>query len=954
LVEEKAMRKRLLGLGVLVVLSMAQFLPAIAAETSKARAILSRIGVTRGICVLLGDKGCELALGLARNSELTLFVQLASAEDVAAASRAADAAGLYGTRIVVAKGSPARIGLADNVADALVAAAPRGVPKAEALRVLRPEGKALLGQKELIKPFPKGTDDWSHHYHGPDNNTQSRDRLARAPYMTQFIAEPRYGPAPQAAVASGGRIFMAFGHVAWHQREEPCLDTLIAMNGYNGTILWKRPLRSGIVVDRSTMIATPTTLYLADQKSCKLIDPATGKVRDEIVAPVKLTGGTFWKWMALDDGVLYALIGEAEGQDRVARWRRTGHGWPWGGISDGYNKGPYRWGFSSTLLAISPKTKRVLWRHREGEPIDSRGLCVKSGRIYICSFGKYVACLNAKTGREIWRRTAQKDPDIFRAIGPYRPGHGYVGGWKSTVYLKCTDRALYFVGPQVNWLTALSAEDGRFLWKYPARDLHIVIRDDGLYTIGCQGSKGHTNKLDPLTGKVLASYQTHRRACTRSTGSVDSILFRASGGSARFDPAAGKVQWISAMRPSCHVGVVVANGHLYWLPWTCDCNLQMFGVICLGPAGEFQFDQKATAQQRLDKVAAEPTKVAAFGASAADWPTYRANNARTARTQAAIPDKVVRLWAFAGKAEPTAPVAVGGMAFLSGSDGIVRAFDAATGEPRWTAYAGGSVRFPPTIANGRALVGSDDGYAHAFEAATGRLLWRFRAAPAERRIPVYGRLLSTWPVASGVLVESGTAYLAAGINDFDGTHVYALDPATGAIKWQNNTSGHLDAWSRRGVACQGEMLLHNGRLYLAGGNAVSPGVFDIRNGQCLSRPPTSMGTRARRGRELRLAGGKVSVCGQPLHSLPEYPVYSGEVRWENPVVAAKNARLFCRRGKGAKGPTWQLVAQRDGRDLWQQPLPAEPVRWGMAVDAQGRTIVTLRNGQVLCFGKKPG
>ena len=29
-------------------------------------------------------------------------------------------------------------------------------------------------------------------------------------------------------------------------------------------------------------------------------------------------------------------------------------------------------------------------------------------------------------------------------------GGSYIGGWKSTVYLKCTDRAVYFIGPQVH------------------------------------------------------------------------------------------------------------------------------------------------------------------------------------------------------------------------------------------------------------------------------------------------------------------------------------------------------------------------------------------------------------------------------------------------------------------------------------------------------------------------
>lgn len=913
----------------------------------------------RGICVIPGDKQCSRALKLARQTDLTVFVQLAGADDVEAARRAADAAGMYGRRIFVAAGDLKRLHLADNVADVLLApAGAMNVPQAEVLRVLRPGGQARLGEKTLTKPQPEGTDDWSHHYHGPDNNPQSNDRLARAPYLTQFIAEPRYAPAPQAAVASAGRVFMAFGHVAWHRREEPALNKLIAMNGFNGTVLWERALPPGIMVDRSTMIATPETLYLAGEKSCKLIDAASGEDTGEIVAPADLTGGTFWKWMALEDGVLYALVGQAEAPDAIARWRRQSHGWPWGGISNGYNQQQYRWGFARTLLAIDPKTKKVLWHHRESRPIDSRGLCMSNGRIYLCSFGEYLARLNARSGEEVWRRAAEKDAELFGQIGPYRPGHGFIAGWKSTVYLKCTDRAVYFVGPQVQWLTAVSAKDGSFLWRHQVKDLHVVIRDDGLYAIGSQRGPSDTKKLDPLSGQVLASYAIHRRACTRSTGGADGIFFRAPGGSVRLDLASGKGQWISPMRPSCHVGVIIANGQLYWVPWVCDCNLQMFGVICLGPAGDFDFDRKATDAERLETPGgkAEPAR---FEQSPADWPTYRANNARTAETAAEVPKEVDVLWQFKPQTgfEPTAPTAAGGMVFLGGSDGVVRALDAASGEVRWKAYTGGGVRYPPTIAAGRALVGSGDGWAYAFEAPTGRLLWRFRAAPVERRIPVYAALLSTWPVASGVLVEDQTAYFAAGINNFDGTSVYAVDAATGKLKWHNSASGRLDGFSRRGVAAQGDLLLHGGKLYLAGGNAASPGIFDLASGQCLTPPPRGMGSRAPRGRELLLAGDRVIVRGQPFYSTPSSPVYDNAVRWPNPTVTAKNARLLCAAGGGNGGTAWRLVARdaAEGETLWEQPLPAEPVRWGVAVDARGRIIVTLRNGHVLCLGpKRPG
>ena len=185
---------------------------------------------------------------------------------------------------------------------------------------------------------------------------------------------------------------------------------------------------------------------------------------------------------------------------------------------------------------------------------------------------------------------------------------------------------------------------------------------------------------------------------------------------------------------------------------------------------------------------------------------------------------------------PTAPTAVGALVFVAGSDGVVRALDAASGQPKWEAFTGGAVRLPPTIADGRALAGSGDGWVYAWEAATGRQLWRFRAAPIERRIPVYGQLLSTWPAASGVLVEDSVAYVAAGIVNYDGTHVYALDAATGRIKWQNNATGHMDPVGRTGVSVQGQLLAFDGRLWLAGGNVVSPAVYDMRSGKLPERP----------------------------------------------------------------------------------------------------------------------
>jgi hypothetical protein len=39
----------------------------------------------------------------------------------------------------------------------------------------------------------------------------------------------------------------------------------------------------------------------------------------------------------------------------------------------------------------------------------------------------------------------------------------------------------------------------------------------------------------------------------------------------------------------------------------------------------------------------------------------------------------------------------------------------------------------------------------------------------------------------------------------------------------------------------------------------------------------------------------------------------------------------------------------DGKPLWRMPLPGVPTAWGLALDGDGRMIVTLLDGRVLAF-----
>lgn len=954
--------------------------------------LLAKIGTPRGVCVVLGD--APAALELARGSELLVYVQAPDAKQVDELRRAADDAGLLGKRLFVQQGPLSKLHLADNLADAVVACGETCTPPDELHRVLRPGGKLLHQSGEATKPFPKGIDDWSHPYHGPDNNPQSRDQLARAPYLTHFTAEPWYCPMPLVTVAAGGRLFKAFGHIAVKEREWPWLSSLIAQNAFNGTILWKRPLSEGFMIHRNTLIATPETLYLGDNRSCKRLDPATGEIKDEIVVPADVGDGPAWKWLALENGVLYALVGKEEPPDPTLKGGRMARGWPWrgGALGRGYDSKQYTWGFGNTLFALDPVTKKVLWKHRESELLDTRALCLAAGRIFYYSHGKFLGALEARTGKPLWKTSA---PELFQAIGDHLFAQNPIEGFSSSSYMKANDKGVYFAGPTRTNLVGVSAVNGQLLWQVEKRgNSQLVLRDDGLYAMSPGGSSRH----DYLTGKVLATLG-HRVNCTRATGSADSIFVRGGrDGTLRYDLAAGTQQHLCPMRPSCQDGVIVSYGHLYWGPWMCDCNLTLVGVVSLAPAGKFDFAAKATEAGRLEH--GDTGKVTGPSVDAADWPTLRANNRRGAFSTVALPDKTSLQWTFTPKtaAPATAPVAAGGLVFVGGHDGAVRALDAGTGAVRWTAYTGGGLTYPPAVGSGRVFAGSGDGWVYALDAATGRQLWRFRAAPQERTIPVYGSLRSTWPVGSGVLVEAGVVYAAAGIANHDGTHVYALDAETGKLRWHNGTSGTLHPQTSSGVSVNGHLLLHDKQLHLAGGNMAAVASYDLADGRCVTDPlaPASH-TQFRAGSDLFVVGDKVTVSGSPLYSpvgdyrmvsdaVLQAPVgdvvtYLGphnsvvslaeagagampkpKVRWSHKPVSrvyglavTPNAVLVAGVHDPAKQgqpltASVQALSLADGRTLWRHSLPGLPVSWGLAVNREGQVLVTLQDGRVLSFG----
>lgn len=267
--------------------------------------------------------------------------------------------------------------------------------------------------------------------------------------------------------------------------------------------------------------------------------------------------------------------------------------------------------------------------------------------------------------------------------------------------------------------------------------------------------------------------------------------------------------------------------------------------------------------------------------AASDWPTYRGDYARSGISTDPLPEGLSESWVWRSphaprpawqgeakwdgwnkvfdlKARQTfdrafhAVVADGRVFFGSSADDQIRCLDARTGREVWTTFTEGPVRLAPTVVEGRVYGGSDDGQVYCLDARDGRVLWKVRAAPEDRRIPGNGRIISTWPVRTSVVVQEGTLYTTAGMFPSEGVHLVALDAATGAERWRQ---------VQNDLPAQGYLLASRTRLYVPAGRD-NPAVCDLASGRRLRVVEGAGGTYALLSGDLLVFGpGKTGQLG---------------------------------------------------------------------------------------------
>ena len=281
-------------------------------------------------------------------------------------------------------------------------------------------------------------------------------------------------------------------------------------------------------------------------------------------------------------------------------------------------------------------------------------------------------------------------------------------------------------------------------------------------------------------------------------------------------------------------------------------------------------------------------------AVAADWPTYRGDNARSGSAAETVRLPLQPRWIASAPGVPRIsfssaegrviegfllghrakyddaihPVVVGQQVFFGSSvDHQLHCVDLHTGSEIWTFFSGGPIRLAPTVNGDRVYFGSDDGFVYCLAAADGRLLWKLRGGPADEWLLARGEMVSRWPIRTGVLVDGGVAYFGAGIFPHDDVFLTAVNAADGSIVWKQDNISSLDA-GRNDLSPQGYLLASDNLLVVPSGRSL-PAVFDRATGRLLHK--REFGFRSTAGGvvgsvQAMLADGQIYSAG-PHHLL---------------------------------------------------------------------------------------
>ncbi|MHB8901056.1 MAG: outer membrane protein assembly factor BamB family protein, partial [Thermoguttaceae bacterium] len=421
-----------------------------------AEQIVIRSGCRQGFCLVVGLQSGQLAVELARRTEMLVYAVDEDPAVVERVRKAADRAGLLGARLCVECWPINEIPYADYFANLVVSESvlagrkltEKGtVDPDRLLRMLKPVGgKVLVRFPEQVAdavdgfaqwlqrgqlgpqldlsvedgwlqatrgPLP-GAGSWTHLYANAGNSACSDDRAVTTPLGVLWFGDP--GPADMVSRHQRAASPLAIDGRLLIQGE----NVLMAHDMYNGLKLWERRIEGAMRVNAShdggNLAANHHGFFVAVANRCLQLDPASGRTVAEHPLPADPANAERrWGYTACTDDMLYG--------SRVS--------------------GTY---LSDRVFAVDLKQQKTRWTY-DGERIGNNAIALDGDTLYLVD--SRVTAEDKKSAVEASRARLAALPPDQRAAAE-----------------KDLEK------PDVRMLVALDAATGRLRWKAPIDVTH--------------------------------------------------------------------------------------------------------------------------------------------------------------------------------------------------------------------------------------------------------------------------------------------------------------------------------------------------------------------------------------------------------------------------------------------------------------------------------------------------
>lgn len=542
--------------------------------------ILASTGVRNGFCLDYGCGDGALAYALARRTDLRIYAVDEDPKNVAIAREKLTAAGLYGTRVTVHLRKLGETPYPKYIANLIVSGRSISAPfDTAALRdgtkhMLRPFGGQLcVGSPEKVATVTRGplvgAGEWTHQYGNPANTVYSDDSIQGTlkPLWFRDVGQAmvqRHGRGPSPLFFKG--ILYSVG-----------LDTLIAVDAYNGTLIWEYAIPGmldaydgdqlmGVAGTNSNYCVAPEGVFLRHEQTCFHLDRKTGVKLGEYHLPPPQAASTgqvdpSWGYIACADGLLYGTIANPEHQV-THRWRDSG-----GDISKLLTE-------STTLFAMNAQSGKLLWRYDAEHSIRHNAIAIGKHAAYLidrplATFDQkrnkrgvhklgFLLAIDPKSGKTQWKQ----DKDIFGTLLAVSDDHqSLLMSYQPTRF-----RLESEVGGRI---AVHDLQTGKRRWakdvQYHSRPL---IRQDMIYSQG--------GAWNVLTGKDRSFEFTRSYGCGILAAGRHMMVFRsATLGYVDFKEEK-TVHNFGGMRPGCWINAIPAGGLVLVPDGTagCECSYQ--------------------------------------------------------------------------------------------------------------------------------------------------------------------------------------------------------------------------------------------------------------------------------------------------------------------------------------------------------------------------------------------